>query len=69
MENSTIAIDSAVKIGEYVVRNNVGPSGRSRPMNEKHAGHTPTMNPAIDPAKPVLAFSGLQSKHLFLVNK
>lgn len=64
-----MAIEIAVKIGEYVVRNSVGPKGKSTPMNEKHAGQTPIMKPTTEPANPVLAASGLQSKHLFLANR
>ncbi|MGH9876097.1 MAG: hypothetical protein ACREBU_03435 [Nitrososphaera sp.] len=65
IENAIIDIDKMVKTGEYVVRNRLGPRGSRRPMKEKQAGHTPKLNPSIEPKKPERTFSVLQSKHFF----
>lgn len=57
-------MDTAIKSGEYVVKNILPPSGSRNPIKEKQAGQTPSMNPNVDPPIPVLTFF-LQSMHLF----
>ena len=68
IENKIIPIDTVIKIGEYCVRNKLPPRGNKNPIKEKHAGHTPNINPNVVPPNPVLT-SFLQSMHLFFAKR
>lgn len=61
-------IDKTIKRGEYWVRKRLPPSGKRNPIKEKHAGHTPNINPSVVPPNPVLT-SFLQSMHLFFAKR
>ncbi|MGI0045538.1 MAG: hypothetical protein ACRD47_17705 [Nitrososphaeraceae archaeon] len=69
IEKRIIAIDNPINMYEYVVRNMLVPRGSKKPINEKHAGYTPSTNPKVEPANPGLVSSFLQSKHLLLLYK
>ena len=68
IENKIIPIDKIMNSGEYCVRNKLPPRGNKNPTKEKHAGHTPNINPSVVPPNPVLT-SFLQSMHLFFAKR
>ena len=52
IECKIIPIDTIKNIGANVVRKILALSGIRKPINEKHAGHTPIIKPITEPVNP-----------------